>query len=369
MAWNWQLAAWPDFQWEAGHRPELEARYLVAAGSLAGAFGSLAIGDAAELRADLLSEEAMETSRIEGETLDRGSVQSSIRRQLGLAVDGRRAGPAEQGVAEVMVDAYRSHAEDLSDGKLCHWHALLMKGRHGLRDVGRYRCSAEAMQIVSGPIHAPVVHFEAPPSERVPREMESFIAWFNGSRGRMPALCRAAVAHVYFESIHPFEDGNGRIGRVIAELALSQAIGAPVLLALSQVIGRGKKEYYARLQQANRTLELAAWVEYFSETVMAALVDSERRIDFVIGKARLFERLRGRLNPRQEKVLLRMFAEGPDGFAGGLSAGNYQTIAKTSAATATRDLAELIELGALCRSGERKHTRYRLEIGMERPQL
>jgi Fic family protein len=363
MDWNWQLAAWPNFEWEAGHHPELEARYLVAAGKLAGVFGGLAIADAAELRADLLSEEAMETSRIEGELLDRESVQSSIRRQLGLAVDGRRANPAEQGVSEVMVDAYRSHGDDLSDGKLFHWHSLLMRGKHGLKDVGRYRRSAEPMQIVSGPIHAPKVHFDAPPSDRVPQEMAGFIGWFNGSRGRMPALCRAAVAHVYFESIHPFEDGNGRIGRVISELALSQAVGSPVLLALSQVIGDGKKEYYAQLQRASGTLDLTAWVGYFTGTVMAALARSERRIEFVIGKARLFERLRGRLNPRQEKVLLRMFAEGPDGFTGGLSAGNYQAIAKTSAATATRDLAELVEMGALHRSGERKHTRYRLEGG------
>ncbi len=361
MDWNWQLAAWPDFEWESGHSPELEARYLVAAGRLSGAFGGLAIADAVELRADLLSEEAMETSRIEGEMLDRESVQSSIRRQLGLAVVGRRASPAEQGVSEVMVDAYRNHGDDLSDAKLFHWHSLLMKGKPGLKDVGRYRRSAEAMQIVSGPIHAPTVHFEAPPSDRVPPEMAGFIGWFNGSRGRMPALCRAAVAHVYFESIHPFEDGNGRIGRVIAELALSQAVGSPVLLALSQVIGGGKKEYYAQLQRANRTLDLSPWVGYFSGTVMAALARSERRIEFVIGKARLFERLRGRLNPRQEKVLLRMFAEGPDGFTGGLSSGNYQAIAKTSAATATRDLAELVEMGALHRRGERKHTRYWFE--------
>lgn len=361
MDWNWQLAAWPNFEWESGHCPELEAGFLVAAGRLAGAFVGLAIADAAELRADLLSDEAMETSRIEGEVLNRESVQSSIRRQFGLAVDGRRPGPAEQGVSEVMVDAYRSHGDDLSDGKLFHWHSLLMKGKHGLRDVGTYRRSAEPMQMVSGPIHAPTVRFEAPPSDRVPREMADFIRWFNGSRSRMPALCRAAVAHVYFESIHPFEDGNGRIGRVIAELALSQAVGAPVLLALSQVIGDGKKEYYGQLQRANRTLDLSAWVGYFSRTAMAALARSERRIEFVIGKARLFERLRGRLNPRQEKVLLRMFAEGPDGFTGGLSSGNYQAIAKTSAATATRDLAELVALGALHRSGERKHTRYRIE--------
>ncbi len=362
MEWNWQLADWPNFKWKSGQDPELEAQFLVGAGRLAGGLAGLALADAADLRADLLSEEALETSSIEGEILNRDSVQSSIRRQFGLAVDARKVSPAEQGVAEVMVAAYRHHAEDLSDSRLFKWHSLLMKGKRGLKDVGRYRRSPDPMQIVSGPVHAPKVHFEAPPSEQVPREMENFIRWFNDSRGRMPALCRSAVAHVYFESIHPFEDGNGRLGRVVAEIALSQLAGAPLLLALSQVINTGKKEYYAQLQKANRTLDLGEWIGYFSKTVLAAMARSEGRIQFLIRKARLFERLRDRLNVRQEKVLLRMFAEGPEGFTGGLSAKNYMAISKSPSATATRDLAELVELGALQRTGERKSTRYSLAL-------
>lgn len=365
MKWNWQLADWPHFKWESGHDPELEARFLVGAGRLTGGLSGLGLADAAELRADLLSEEALESSSIEGEILNRDSVQSSIRRQFGLAVDARKVSPAEQGVSEVMVDAYRRHGEDLTDSRLFKWHSLLMKGKRGLKDVGQYRRSADPMQIVSGPIHEPKVHFEAPPSERVPSEMETFIRWFNDSRSNMPALCRAAVAHVYFESIHPFEDGNGRLGRVVAEIALSQSAGAPLLLALSQVINASKKDYYAQLQKANGTLDLAEWIGYFSTTVIAALERSERRIQFLVQKARLFDRLRDLLNTRQVKVLLRVFAEGPEGFTGGLSAKNYIAISKASPATATRDLAELVELGALQRTGERKNTRYSLALDSE----
>lgn len=365
MKWNWELADWPLFKWESGHNPELEVQFLVGAGRLTGGLSGLALADAVELRADLLSEEAVETSSIEGEVLNRDSVQSSIRRQFGLAVDARKVSAAEQGVSEVMVNAYRQHGDDLSDNALFKWHSLLMKGKHGLKDVGRYRRSADPMQIASGPVHAPKVHFEAPPSKQVPSEMKDFIRWFNDSRGHIPALCRAAVAHVYFESIHPFEDGNGRLGRVVAEIALSQSVGAPILLALSQVINASKKRYYAQLQEASRTLDLTEWIGYFSETVIAALERSERRIQFLVQKARLFDRLQDRLNERQVKVLLRVFAEGPEGFTGGLSAKNYMAISKASPATATRDLAELVELGALQRVGERKNTRYSLALDGE----
>ncbi|MFD0894731.1 Fic family protein [Luteolibacter ambystomatis] len=362
MDWNWQLAEWPNFRWEDGHNREQESAFLVGSGVLIGAFQSLAVGEANSLRAELLSDEALETSRIEGELLNRDSLQSSIRRQFGLAVDSRKVAPAEQGVSEVMVDAFRSYADDLSDAKLFKWHSLLMRGRVGLKDVGRYRRSKEPMQIVSGPLHAPKVHFEAPAASAIPKEMKGFLKWFNGSRGELPALCRAALAHVYFESIHPFEDGNGRIGRVISEIALSQAVGAPMVIALSQVISAGKKEYYSQLEKANRRLDVAEWVAYFSATVLEAQRRAQRRIEFLIEKAKLFDRLRGKLNVRQEKVLIRVFAEGPDGFNGGLSAKNYAAIAKASTATVTRDLNELLEFGALRKTGERKSTRYWLLV-------
>jgi Fic family protein len=362
MTWNWQLPEWPEFKYDPERVASHEARFLHGSGLLLGAFGTFNEEERDLLRINLLGEEAWETSDIEGEFLNRESLQSSLRRQFGLEGDSRKVPPAEQGVSEVMVEAFRHFDEDLTCERLCRWQALLMKGKHGLHDIGRFRTTEEPMQVVSGPIHQPVVHFEAVPSARVPGEMDAFLAWFNGSRGTIPAIARAALSHVYFESIHPFEDGNGRVGRTIAEVALSQSLGKPVLLALSYAINARKRSYYDELEKANRTLNLDSWVPFFAETVIEAQERAGRLVKFLIEKTRLFDRLNGLINSRQEKVLLRVFAEGPEGFKGGLSSANYRKISRASTATATRDLAQLIELGALKRTGEKKHTRYWLNL-------
>jgi Fic family protein len=222
------------------------------------------------------------------------------------------------------------------------------------------------MQIVSGVLHAPRVHFEAPPSDRVPEEMAQFIAWFNNSgphgRGAMPAIMRAAIAHLWFETIHPFEDGNGRLGRAIAEKALAQSLEAPTLTALAATINRHKKAYYAQLHRASQTNQIDSWMGWFADIVLEAQGRTIKSIQFVIEKTRMLDRLRGKINDRQEKALIRMMAEGPDGFVGGLSAHNYRTITDAASATATRDLAELVDLGALERVGERRYARYHLTI-------
>ena len=174
----------------------------------------------------------------------------------------------------------------------------------------------------------------------------------------MPPITRSGIAHLYFVSIHPFEDGNCRIGRAVSEKALSQAVGHPTLLALADSIKRRQKEYYRALQDANKTNEITPWLEWFADTVVLAQESTQNRVEFLIEKAKLLNRLRDQLNPRQEKALLRMFEEGPGGFTGGMSAEKYIRITSTSRATATRDLQDLVEKGALIRRGELKHTRY-----------
>lgn len=362
MNWNWQLPDWPNFTYDPAGNHSLETEFLLGAGKLLGVLTHLGEEDSARIRVELLSDEAWETSRIEGELLDRDSLQSSLCKHFGLPGDARKSTPAEQGVAKVLVDAYHHFEEDLGTAQLCRWHALLMQGRVTMRDVGRYRTGSQPMRIVSGPVHDARIHFEAVPSERVPAEMEEFITWFNQSRGSLSALARAALAHVRFESIHPFEDGNGRIGRVIAEIALSQALGKPALLALSRAISARKSDYYQCLEQTNKTLEITSWIAFFSETVIQAQRDAGSLLDFVIAKTKFFDGFKGRFNARQEKALLRMFAAGSGGFAGGLSAANYQRITKASPATTTRDLASLVDLGALSKTGERKHARYWLML-------
>ena len=249
------------------------------------------------------------------------------------------------------------------------WHRMLMSGRRDIKDVGCYRTTDEPMQVVSGAIGAPKVHFEAPPSAEVPREMAGFIDWFKrtapGETRPLPALTRAGAAHLYFESIHPFEDGNGRIGRVIAEKSLAQSLGQPTLIVLAATILARRASYYNALESASKQNEITNWLAWFGGITIEAQRRTLALIEFLIEKAKLFDRLKGQLNERQQKALLRMFKEGPEGFKGGLSAGKYSTITGASPATATRDLADLTEKGALVRTGELRHARYALPVPLK----
>jgi Fic family protein len=313
---------------------------------------------------DVMTDEAMKTSQIEGELLNRDSVQSSLRREFGLETEARRIPPAERGIAEMMMALYRDFAAPLTEHVLSDWHRMVLNGRSDVEAVGRYREHEDAMQVVSGPLHKPNVHFEAPPSPAMRQEMGQFLDWFAacGPGGKTPltGLTRSGLAHLYFVSIHPFEDGNGRIGRAISEKALSQAIGQPSLIALSQTIQRKRSAYYDALEAANKGNEITDWLVYFAQTVLEAQEHSLALIDFLLEKTRFHDRFRGRLNPRQEKAIARMFREGLEGFKGGLSAANYITITDTSRATATRDLQELVALGAMGQTGTLRSTRYHL---------
>jgi len=372
MMWNWQQPDWPQFTWESGRLSVAEREFLLGGGMLVGTVKHLPSGECDQLTVEAMSTEAVTTSEIEGEVLDRASVQSSIRRQLGLAADKRRAGPAEQGVAEMMVDLHRSFAAPLTEEMLFAWHRMLMAGRHDLADTGRYRTSREPMQIVSGALGEPKVHFEAPPSSRVPAEMERFIEWFDrtapGATEALPALTRAGIAHLYFECIHPFEDGNGRIGRAIVEKSLAQSVGQPMLIALAATILARRKSYYEALEAANRRNEITPWLAWFAGVAIEAQRRTLALAEFLIDKSKLFERLKGQLNERQEKALARMFREGPDGFQGGMSAGKYATMTGASPATTTRDLVDLLEKGALVRVGELRHARYYLSVPLRATQ-
>lgn len=366
MKWNWEQADWPEFSYQKDVMKPMEQEFLGRSGFLLGAFKHLDDDDKTALRVELLSEEALRTSEIEGEYLNRESIQSSISRHFGLQADRSRSRPAEHGIAEMMIDVYETWDEPLSHEMMCRWQAMLASGRQDLEDVGRYRSHAEPMRVVSGSIHEPRVHFVAPPSEQIPRDMDIFVEWFNGSapsnKRHLSALTRAGLAHLHFESIHPFEDGNGRVGRALAEKSLAQSLGHPTLIALARAINERRKEYYDALEQNNKSLEITNWLTYFSNTVLTAQASTLRQVEFVIAKGRFLHRFENQLNPRQRKTLLRMLQEGPDGFRGGLSAANYIRITGASTATTTRDLQDLVSKGALTRSGERKHTRYALNM-------
>ncbi len=350
----------------AARLEKAEQQFLLGGGVLVGTVKHLPEEDREQLTVEAMSTEAVTTSEIEGEIIDHASVQSSIRKQLGLTSDQRRVRPAEHGIAEMMVDLYRSFSEPLSKEMLFRWHEMIVSGRRDLKDVGRFRRGTEPMQVVSGRIDAPRVHFEAPPSSRVTSEMKQFLEWFARTRkdGQQPlsALTRAAVAHLYFESVHPFEDGNGRIGRAIAEKSLAQSLGQPTLITLAATILLRRKTYYEALEAANKHNEITNWVAWFAGITIEAQRRTIALVEFLIDKTKLLDRLKGELNERQTKVLLRMFREGPEGFRGGLSAGKYTTIAGSSPATTTRDLSDLVSKGALTRDGELRHARYRLSV-------
>jgi Fic family protein len=266
----------------------------------------------------------------------------------------------------MMLDLYRNYADPLTDKTMFEWHKMLLAGDKEIKVIGGYRTHADAMQVVSGPIHKRAVHFVAPPSARMPEEMKRFIAWFNDTapdgENPLPALTRAAITHLYFVCIHPFEDGNGRIGRALAEKSLAQNLGRPSLIVLAYTIGRKRKDYYAALERNNKDLQINGWLTYFANTILQAQDNTIKRVDFYVAKAKFYEKFRGQLNERQAKVITGVFKEGIDGFKGGLSANNYISISKTSRATATRDLQDLVEKGALIKIGELRHTRYFLNI-------
>lgn len=371
MTWNWEQADWPKFTYDSKALAALERQFLVEAGEFSGAFKHISKADQDQLKIELLGDEALKTSEIEGEILDRESVQSSLCKQLGIKDDKKKSvPPAERGVTEMMVDLYNNFQPPLKHETMFAWHKMLMANDKSISVIGGYRTHKDAMQVVSSRMDKRVVYFEAPPSTRMKAEMAAFVKWFNSTapnqKDALPALTRSAIAHLYFVSIHPFEDGNGRIARALSEKSLAQNLGHATLIILAYTIQRKRKAYYDALARANKNNEITEWLVYFANTIIEAQKNTTKRIEFYIAKAKFKEKFRGALNDRQEKALERMFNEGIDGFRGGLSAENYITITKASRATATRDLTDLVEKGALKKTGELRHTRYYLALPGEK---
>jgi len=363
MVWNWQLPNWPNFIYESPPIIPKEKQFLLGVGSSFAFLKSIGEQEYHQFVVEILSMEGLESSKIEGELLDRESLQSSIKQHFGLKPPSHhRQKHKESGMADLLCNVYEQFDQPLTHEMLYEWHSKLFTDQFHITDRGKYRTHPEPMQIVSNRHGSPRVFFEAPPSTIVWKEMDAFIAWFNSSRNSESILCRAALAHVYFESIHPFEDGNGRIGRLLVEKVLSQGVGKPVLIAVSRILEKNRKLYYAALERCNQTLEIAHWVEFFANVILEAQEEAMGLLSFLIEKSKIFIKFSGQLNERQEKALLRIFSEGPSGFKGGLSAENYLAITKTSRATATRDLVDLLNKGILRKTGELRHTRYWLQL-------
>ncbi|UJH68626.1 Fic family protein [Allomuricauda sp. SCSIO 65647] len=363
MHYNWQQKDWPSFQYQTTDIEDMLFDFAQRTGRISGVLEGLSETEQTEAIINLMVSEAIKTSEIEGEYLSRNDVMSSIRRNLGLnpelpLMKDKRA----EGVAEFMLAVRNDYLKPLTSQMLFDWHRMLMKGNTQIQ-VGQWRTHDEPMQIVSGGMGREVVHFEAPPSKEVPTEMDGFIQWFNTSQTEIKKpIIRSAIAHQYFETIHPFEDGNGRIGRAVAEKALSQSIGRPVLFSLSKSIEGNKKTYYDALQRAQRSNEITAWINYFVRTVLDAQIDAEQEIEFTLKKTKFFDKHKDELNERQQKVVRRMLEEGHQGFEGGMNARKYVSLAKTSKATATRDLQDLVAKSIFKPIGGGRSTKYEINI-------
>ena len=356
--WIWQHPDWPKFTFDPHLLDSQTSAFHEAADRLFKTVEEMPKARRIESEAQTMLAEVMATNAIEGVNLDRDSVRSSLMRQLGAAaVSAKPLDERTEVSAALLVDVRRRWADPLSDEMLGQWQTTTNGDRRlPLHALGAYRRSTKQMQIVSGGYvgdRRPKVHYEAPPSASVPAEMRRFLTWYNGKSRSLGAIARSGVAHVWFEMIHPFEDGNGRVGRAIADHALSQGLRCPTLACLSSAIEREKKPYYDGLERIGRgEFNLDEFLDLFARSAVKAQEIAIEEVQFVLNKTRFFDTYGEALNSRQARVVARVFAEGTAGFEGDLSLKNYTRIAKCAEGDAEDDLAELVGMGALAAVGE-----------------
>ena len=365
MPYIWQNSDWPQFTWNQdkfdGKLAEFEQLALLADSLL-----NQLPKNIQELTAtELLASEALHTSLIEGEKFEIQDLRDKCGRALKHAQSDVGTRDANGDVVSLVLQAHYDFNIPLTSERLCKWQEMAIAKTSAYHRVerGKWRTHAEPMQIVSGAIGMETVHYEAPPSAAVPGEMERFVDWFDSSTD-LPGIVRAGVAHLYFECIHPFEDGNGRVGRAIADLALSQALGRPVLMSLSQTIFERRNLYYDALGQSQSSnLDITDWLVWLADVAVVAQKDAIALMQFLAGKELFWEKYGGHFNDPQVTVLERMLRQGSKGFQGGMSAKKYSKIAKCSVDDARRDLAELLDNGAvrLC-SDKGNPDRYEVDL-------
>jgi Fic family protein len=348
----WQSEQWPHYRWRAedllGPLAELRKKQ----GRLLGRVADLGFDEGLRASALALEEDAIQTAAIEGERLDREKVRSSIALRLGLpSATLAPADRAVDGLVEVLLDATRHHDHPLDQKRLFGWHAALFPtGRSGLQSITVAAWRAAAMRVVSGPFGKQKVHYEAPPPERLPAEMKAYFVWWEKSRGEVDGLIRAALAHLYFVAVHPFEDGNGRLARALSDLALAQDEGTGRrFYSLSAQIMKERQEYYRILERTQKKDgECTDWLLWFFDCLKRAIGGTEQILAVVLSKARFWQKhAEAALNERQKKILNRLLDAGPGGFEGGLTTRKYMALTKTSRATAWREIDDLLKQGLL----------------------
>lgn len=361
---NWQFEKWAQFVYDATVVSDNALRFAELSGEVLGIFKTLNATKQQDEILEIMTSEAMKTSAIEGEVLSREDIRSSLLKKLGFSTMINVRDKRAENVALLMMEVRNSFQMRLSEEVIKNWHSMLFANSKYIH-AGVYRSSELPMQIVSGAYGKETVHFEAPPSKQVPMEMKNFVEWYNAfeTKGNIQSIIvKTAITHLYFESIHPFEDGNGRIGRALIENCLSESFKSPLIMSVSQVIDKNKNRYYTELKKAQSTLEIDSWLLYFSELLIEAQQNAIDTLGFSIKKTRFFDRYKSWLNERQTKVINKMLDAGIEGFEGGMTAKKYMSIAKTSKATATRDLQELVEYNILTQNLAGRSTSYTLNI-------
>jgi len=340
-----ELKKWPEFLWDQAKLADLLAEVRHWQGRLLGRMESLGFGLREEATLQTLTQDVVKTSEIEGEKLDTEQVRSSIARRLGLDIGA--TGPVDrnvEGIVEVMLDATRKYDAALTAERLFGWHAALFPtGRSGMRriTVGGWRTAASgAMQVVSGPIGRETVHYEAPASDRLKKEMAHFLKWLNASP-ETDLVIKSALAHFWFVTIHPFEDGNGRMARAIADMILARSEkSAERFYSMSAQIQRERNAYYDVLERSQKgPLDITPWMEWFLNCLKHAIAASEKMLEAVLIKARFWKTHAGEsFNERQRAIVNRLL----DGFEGKLTSSKWAKLTKCSPDTALRDINDLV---------------------------
>ncbi|MDR0544114.1 MAG: DUF4172 domain-containing protein, partial [Odoribacteraceae bacterium] len=362
---NWQLEKWAEFIYDEGIIKDNALKFAELSGEMFGIFKTFNSARQQGALLDMMVSEALKTSEIEGEMLSREDVRSSFIEKLGLTttvinIKDRRA----KNIALLMLEVRNNFRAKLTERMIKRWHGILFSEARYVR-AGMYRAGKEPMQIISGAVGKEKVHFEAPPSESVPREMRNFVRWYNNFKTEgniLKVIIKTAVAHLYFESIHPFEDGNGRTGRALIEKCLSESLGRQIIMSISQTIEQDRKQYYAELAKAQRALQIDDWISYFSRLLIDAQKNALERLAFSLKKTQFFDQYKNAMNERQTKVINKMLEAGKEGFEGGMTAKKYISITRTTKATATRDLQELVRIGALKQNPAGRSTNYELKM-------
>jgi len=363
--WIWEDKNWPQFVWnESKIQPLLEKAHFIQQAFIKN-MSWLQKDFAQEAQAEILINEAIQTSAIEGEFLVRSSVRSSVARHLGLKLDGPDKKDRNiDGLIELLLDASQ-YKNELTEDRLFAWHASLFPtGYSNLYKINVAKFRLEKICVISGPHGKQTVHFEAPPAEQIKSEMVSFIDWFNFSKNKLDGILRAGIAHFYFVTIHPFDDGNGRISRALIDLALSQFENSNMrFYRLSHEIENHRKQYYDILEQSQKnTVDITDYLSWFLETYIAAINHSEKIVSTILKKAQFWQKnCLLDLNVRQKKAL-NLLLDASDEFVGNLNTRKYVSINKVSRATAYRELNDLLEKGCLEIVSQGRSTSYKIKL-------